>query len=213
MRQRAAIVTVLLVGCGGDATPILAFTPVPGAVEHEADVLVSQHDPVAARAQVLEAAAEHDPTPTFLGAGPWETVAVHPEGRSARDAVAAGRTFLRQGGALRLDVRLGAGDRGAFMGGVAATGAERALLEVRVEDPDTLGARFVLRVHAVEGGRHRDATPRYLQRPVPRGTYRVWLDVPPAGGRYLVEVRTVDREGGVRGRAWSSPVAVERPWL
>ncbi len=213
MKRHAAIVTLLLAACGEEASPPLTFTPVHDAVTYEADVLISERDPVAARARVLEATLEHQPTPTFLGAGPWETIAVHPEGRSARDAVAAGRTFIRQGGGLRLDARLGAGDRGAFMGGVAFTGAEQALFEVRVADPNTLGARFVLRVHAVESGGHRDATPLYLQRPVPRGTYRAWLDIPAGGGRYLLEVRTVDRDGGIRGRAWSSPVAVERPWL
>ncbi len=213
MRAPAAIAALLAFGCGEETRAPLVFTVVRTELTHEADVRIDLADPLAARARVLEAAGTRSINPTWLGAGPWQTVAVHRADIPPEQALAAGRTFIRQGGALHLDARLGAGDRGTFMGGVAATGAERALLELRVEDPETLNARFVVRVHAVEGGRHRDATPHYLRRAVPRGTYRVWLDVPPSGGRYLVEVRTVDRSGEVCGRAWSSPLAVERPWL
>lgn len=168
------------------------------------------------RLQVLEAMEQGDIPPTFVGAGPWESVAVVTRGGSVDDAIRRGRVYVRRGGALNMDVRLGAGDRGTHMGGVVGMGAERAMIEVKVEDRETLGARFEIRLHAGDGrgrGRAEDVTPTYLARALPRGTYRAWVDVPPNGGRFVVEVRTLSRGGDTVGRAWASPIAVERPWL
>ncbi len=166
------------------------------------------------RAHVLEQTRTQTITPTWFGEDPWQAFAVVVGDQDVGEVVARGRTYVRNGGGLELDVRMGAGDRGAFMGGVLATGVERAMVQVRVMDPDTLGARFSIRVHALEGDvRPRDATPGYLRRAVPRGTYRAWVDVPPRGGRYLVEVTTLDRGGEQVAQAWASPIAVERPWL
>jgi hypothetical protein len=112
-------------------------------------------------------------------------------------------------------VRLGAGDRGAFSGGVVQTGAERAMVQLRIDDPEQVSAQFRISIVGDdgEGGTYpRDVTPRYLTRPVRKGTYRAWVDVPPRGGRYLVGVTVLDERNEPVAHAWSSPIAVERPW-
>ena len=141
-------------------------------------------------------------------------IAVLGEGDTIDRVVERGRTYVRHGGALRLDVRAGAGDRGAFMGGVVETGAERAMIQVKLEDRETLGARFRIRVHrVVPQARPEDVTPAYLASPLPRGTYRAWVDVPPEGARFVVEVETTTQDQQVVARAWASPIGFERPWL
>ncbi|HJL25920.1 MAG: hypothetical protein CMN29_30260 [Sandaracinus sp.] len=214
----ALVLLLAALGCGecdAEAPPNLHFEAFPADLEVPAAARIDATAPSEARVQVLAATRRGEWPPTFVGANIWDGIVVVPEDAARRASLDAGRTYVRSGpGALRLDVRMGAGDRGAFMGGTLHAGAERAMLQIRVEDPQTLGARFQLRIHAVESDeRPRDATPPYLERPVPRGIYRAWVDIPARGGRYLVEVWTVDREGTVLGRAWASPIAVERPWL
>ena len=209
-----ALAALLLLACGDAERNELSFVRVDEPRSSDEQVVIDAESRAEARVQVLEGAARPGVVPTFVGAGTWETWTVGPDARSVEERVAAGRTYVRQGGALRLDVRLGAGDRGAFMGGLCASGAERAMLEVELEDRETLGARFAIRLHALVGEpRARDVTPHYLMRPVARGEYRAWVDVPPLGARWVVEVRTLDREGAMIGWAFSSPIEVRRPWL
>ncbi len=205
---------VVLLGCGDSDRTELSFVRVDEPQQSDEQVRIDAESRAEARVQVLDGSAQPGTVPTLIGDGPWETWTVGPDARSVEERVAAGRTYVRKGGALRLDVRLGAGDRGAFMGGVCPTGAERAMLQVELEDRETLGARFAIRMHALVGERRaRDVTPQYLMRPVARGDYRAWVDVPPRGARYVVEVRTLDREGAMIGWAFSSPIEVQRPWL
>lgn len=218
MPPRAVLLLALAAGlaCGDDDAPApeLQFVAAEAAPDDPAAFALRDAAASEVRAEVFEATRTSAIVPTFVGEGRWQALAAVTDASQVADAVARGRTFVRRGGGLQLDVRMGAGDRGAFMGGVLATGAERAMIQVQMMDPDTLGARFVVRIHAFEGDpRPRDATPRYLARAVPRGTYRAWVDVPPRGARYVVEVRTVDRDDDEVAWAWASPMAVERPWL
>ncbi|MEM9075124.1 MAG: hypothetical protein AAGE52_41890 [Myxococcota bacterium] len=209
-----ALLAFCLAACGEEPRAPIDFALVdPSSVSAlEANVSIDADAPTAAREAIIRHTLERDLNPTWIGIAPWETVAVGPATRPVDVRIDRGQTYLRQG-TIRLQSRLGAGDRGAFMGGVAETGALRAMLEVQFEDREVLGARFLVRLHAVEGRpRPRDITPEYLQRAVPRGTYRAWIDIPEEGGRYLAEVKTLDREGNVVGRAWASPIEVRRPW-
>ncbi len=210
------VLVVLALGCGGggDAPPALVFAEVPSPGEVPDSATVDAEAPSEARAQVVEAARSGDVPPTFLGGGSWTTVAVGPRGRTPSRTLEIGRTFVRQGGA-RLDVRMGAGDRGTFMGGIVESGVDRAMIQVRLEDPTVVEARFAIRLYRFGGptGRPDEVTPTYLQRPVARGTYRAWVDVPARGGRFVVEAQTVDHDGNVIGRAWASPMEVRRAWL
>lgn len=201
-------------GCSDAAAPEVSFVRAEEPASSEEQVRVDAESRAEARVQVLEGSASPGVVPTLVGGGEWETWTVGPRGRDVGERVAAGRTYVRRGGALRLDVRLGAGDRGAFMGGLCETGAERAMIEVELEDRETLGARFAIRIHAIVGGSpSRDVTPSYLMRPVARGEYRAWVDVPSRGARWVVEVRTLDRDGAMTAWAFASPIEVRRPWL
>ncbi len=144
---------------------------------------------------------------------PWETVAVIPRGVTPAEAQENGRTYARSSGSLRLDVRMGAGDRGAFMGGVLATGVTRAMVQVRMEDPDAVGCKFRLRIFASGEQGTRDITPTHLRSLFGRGTYRAWVDAEGTGRTFFVEVQTVRRDGEVVAHAFSSLLRVRRPWL
>lgn len=190
------------------------FETVPASHDDEVAVRIGASSLVELRAEVMEATGSREIVPTFLARGEWEAIAVLGEGDTIERVVERGRTFVRHGGSLRLDVRAGAGDRGAFMGGVVETGAERAMIQVKLEDRETLGARFRIRVHRVTSrARPEDVTPAYLASPLPRGTYRAWVDVPPEGARFVVEVETTTQDQQVVARAWASPIGFERPWL
>lgn len=206
---------LVLVGCSDSAaTTEVSFVRAEAPASSEEQVRVDAESRAEARVQALEGSANPGIVPTLIGGGEWQTWTVGPTDREVGERVAAGRTYVRRGGALRLDVRLGAGDRGAFMGGLCETGAERAMIEIELEDRETLGARFAIRVHEMAGpGASRDVTPNYLMRPVARGEYRAWVDVPPRGARWVVEVRTLDREGAMIAWAFASPIEVRRPWL
>jgi len=170
-----------------------------------------------ARVALLEALDARSGAPTLVGAGPWRTVAVVRGAEVPADAARSGRTYVRWGrGAVRVEVKLAAATRGAFTGGVVETSATRALVQIRVEDPERPTDRFRLEIVGDDGRRRRppgDVTPRYLAHAVPRGTYRAFVDVPDAGGRYLVHVVSTTERGDRTSDAWTSPIAVERPWL
>jgi hypothetical protein len=218
MRAPILFVVVALgfgLGCD-DRTPSsrVRFETVPTSHDDEVAVRIGASSPVELRAEVVDATARREIVPTFLARGEWQAIAVLGEGDTIDRVVERGRTYVRHGGALRLDVRAGAGDRGAFMGGVVETGAERAMIQVKLEDRETLGARFRIRVHrVVPQARPEDVTPAYLASPLPRGTYRAWVDVPPEGARFVVEVETTTQDQQVVARAWASPIGFERPWL
>ncbi|MEO0325225.1 MAG: hypothetical protein AAF447_19870 [Myxococcota bacterium] len=187
---------------------------------------VTDGPPGTTRTLLLEALAGAPGASTLVGRGTWATRVLPRPGESPREAGAAGRTFVRRSlgaretpshGAtsqLELAYRLGAGDRGAYLGGRVRTGAERVMAELRVSDPGTVGARFVLRFFATgPRERLRDVTPGYLRgRPLGRGVYRSWVPIPPSGARVLayVEVRV---RGERVAEGYASPVSVERPWL
>lgn len=212
---RLCVLGLALLACEHSRPPTsLVFSVVDAPAQDEATVFVGASALAEVRTAVMDATRSRALVPTFLGRDGWETVAVGPAESPLDDAIARGRTYARWGGQLRLDVRAGAGDRGAFMGGVVETGAERAMVQVKLEDRETLGARFRIRVHRVRSrGRPEDVTPPYLAQPVPRGTYRAWVDVPPEGARFVVEIETIRPDGAVVARAWASPFGVERPWL
>jgi len=184
----------------------------------ERDVVELSAESVAdARVRLLDALdARRGPT-RLVGRGAWRTRVLRREGLSLESALHEGRTYAcHGGGSLRLDVKLGAGDRGAYAGGVVETGALRGMVQVELEDPHTIDARFrisLLTDDGAGGEPFEDVTPSYLSRPVPRGVYRIPVDVPEGGGRYLVGVVTIDQADETVGHAWSSPIAVERPWL
>jgi len=206
---------ILAVGCAERApSSHVRFEAVPASHDDEVAVRIGASSLVELRAEVMEATASREIVPTLLARGEWEAIAVLGEGDTIERVVERGRTFVRRGGALHLDVRAGAGDRGAFMGGVVETGAERAMIQVKLEDRETLGARFRIRIHRVTSrARPEDVTPSYLASPLPRGTYRAWVDVPPEGARFVVEVETTTQDDQVVARAWASPIGFERPWL
>lgn len=216
MRRIGPLLLVALLGCRSEPRAQLRFEPV-AADAVEDPVRISLSSAADARAALLHALDARPGAVTLVGEGAWETVAVVPPGREPRDVARAGRTFVRTAGAgVRMDVRLGAGDRGAFAGGVVPTGVERVMVQVRIEDAATVGGRFQLRIlidDGTGGAPPRDATPRYLVAPVPRGLYRAGLDIPSGGGRVLVGATSLDRGGGAVAQAWASPIAVERPWL
>ncbi|MCA9612986.1 MAG: hypothetical protein H6721_21480 [Sandaracinus sp.] len=209
------VLLALAAACGrAEPPPELRFDVWPEPVADDVSAFVGGSSLGEVRATIMDATSTAEIVPTFLGREGWETVVVIPAGDEREDTVERGRTYVRKGGALRLDVRAGAGDRGAFMGGVVETGAERAMVQVKLEDRETLGARFRIRVHRVRArGRPEDVTPPYLQQVVPRGTYRAWVDVPSEGARFVVEVETTKPDGAIVARAWASPIGVERPWL
>lgn len=211
----ALFTLTVAVGCDERApSSHVRFETVPASHDDEVAVRIGASSPVELRAEVMEATASREIVPTFLARGAWESIAVLGEGDTIERVVERGRTFVRHGGALRLDVRAGAGDRGAFMGGVVETGAERAMIQVKLEDRETLGARFRIRIHRVTSrARPEDVTPAYLASALPRGTYRAWVDVPPEGARFVVEVETTTQDQQVVARAWASPIGFERPWL
>lgn len=216
IRSVAIALSFVVWGCAGETEGrALRFVAVPAPAAERA-IRVDGETAAIARVRLLDALDDADGALALVGGEGWETVAVVASGKTVDEAVASARTYVRNGGGLRLDVRLGAGDRGAFSGGVVPTGAERAMIQVRLEDPDTLEARFRLAIYADDGPRGappRNVTPRYLARPLPRGTYRAGVDVPPRGGRFLVEAVTLDRRGHAVAYGWASPIAVERPWL
>ena len=216
---RARHLLMLLVGlsaCDGQAEADgPRFEVIPVAEHPSPALLMEAGDDQETRALLLDAFAEGGPHRPLV-ASEGQTVAEVLPGETREHAVAEGRTYVRQGEGLQLEVKLGAGRVGAFAGGLVATGAERGMIQVRVEDHLTLQARFRIRIHGLDlghRGRTVELTPEYLARPLPKGRYRAWVDVPPRGGRYLVEVVTVDREGATLSRAFASPIAVERPWL
>lgn len=185
--------------------------------EPPAGALRVEGDPAEARLLLLDALDDREGAPALVAGDGWRTVVAVRGGADAREVAARGHTYVLRGESeLQLEVRLGAGDRGGYAGDVVETGAERAMIEIQLADPRTVGARFDITLVADDGvgGSHpRDVTPRHLTRDVPAGTYRAWVDVPPRGGRYLVSVAVVSRTGDAVGHAWSSPIAVERPWL
>lgn len=204
-----------LAACEGRDVTEVRFEDAPATPDDA--LLVDAASAADARTRLLDALDAREGVPALVGGGDWHTRVMLREGDDVQGAAARGRTYVLTGESeLRLDVRLGAGDRGAFQGGTVDTGAERAMLQIKLEDPGVLGARFRISIVADDGpgeAHPRDVTPAYLARPVPRGRYRAWVDVPPRGGRYLVAVAVLDRSGRVVAHAWSSPIAVVRPWL
>jgi len=198
----------VLLGCADDdARPTLRYEVV---TPPERGVVVEGELDGEVRAMLLDAMDRERFPGALAAAPPWETVVV-----GAAPSAADPRAFVRRGSELQLDARLGAGDRGTYMGGEAFTGAERVMVQVAVADPERVSSRFEVRIWRATGeARPEDLTPRYLRsQALPRGTYRAWMDVPPEGARFLVEVRTVSRDGEQLGWAWSSPMGVVRPWL
>lgn len=203
-------------GCDGErGAREIRFVEVDG--DRVPEPITVSGDPAEARLLLLDALDDRDGAPSLVGANGWRTLVWVRGDGAAEEAAAAGRTYVLRGQSeLRLDFRLGAGDRGGYMGEVVPTGAERAMVQLELSDPRTIGARFDIEIVADDGpgGTHpRDVTPGHLTRSVPGGTYRAWMDVPPRGGRYLVSVAVLDRSGEAVGHAWASPVAIERPWL
>ncbi|MEM1418097.1 MAG: hypothetical protein AAGH15_24590 [Myxococcota bacterium] len=215
-----ALMVVLLLGCAEGEAPAAASAPLEGSLADGLGVPASA--PSDARALLFAGLRERRGAAALFGARegthPWETRVRPRRGEAAADARARGGTFVRRRlgeapSALELAFRLGAGDRGAHMGGVVGTGAERAMAELRVSDPLALQARFALRLFATNArGRLEDVTPSYLRRPTGRGVVRAWLDVPPPGGRALFHVDVL-RRGERIAEGYTSPIAVERPWL
>jgi hypothetical protein len=217
--RRLLLAAALTLGCGDDEDPAAAeasfiaveTTAVPDAIVIEAATAA------AGRAALLDEIDDEEGAPAIAGRGPWQTVAMVRPGESAETAAREGRTYVRHGrGQLRLDVRLGAGDRGGFAGSVVSTGALRAMVEVRVTDAETIEARFrilVVQDDGPGGAPPREVTPRMIARPLPRGRYRIPLDVPERGARWIIGVTTMERGRDVVAQAWASPIAVLRPWL
>lgn len=216
MRVLAAIVLALCAACEDDrAQTEVRFAEVEAA--SVPDPLRVDGSPAETRLLLLDALDDRPGAPPLAGAGDWRTRVWVRGDEDATRAAERGRTYVVRGeGELQLDVRLGAGDRGGYMGEVVGTGAERAMIQIEVSDPATVGARFDIAIVADDGpgeAHPRDVTPRHLTRRVPGGTYRAWVDVPPRGGRYLASVAVHERGGEAVAWAWSSPIAVERPWL
>lgn len=213
----AACVTLAALACEGDAEPTrVRFVDIDPAGLDGA-LAVRSASFADARAELLDELDGRQGTAPIVGEGAWRTRVMVRGGADPEDALREGRSYAMHGeGDLRLDVRVGAGDRGAFAGGEVQTGAERAMVQVKLDDPAVIGARFRISLFADDGpgaAHPRDVTPRHLARPVPKGRYRAWLDVPPRGGRFVVHVTVLDDEERAVGQAWSSPVAVVRPWL
>jgi hypothetical protein len=205
--------------CGSEETrrPARRFVTVE-APEVDAQTLVVEGSSAPnARAQLLTSLDTLDGAPNLIGRAPWSTVAVLRAREPDTDAPTTTRTFVRLGpGTLQLDVRLAAGDRGAYAGGTFDSGLDRAMAEIRVEDPGTLGARFRLAIYVDEragGAPPRDVTPRYLRTTLPAGRYRAGLEVPRRGARWLVGAVVVDRDGNAVGHGWASAIALRRAWL
>ena len=198
-----------------DAPGEVRFVPV--TVAHtDRDLVVEDPSPAFARARLVDDLDRLAHAPAVQGRGPWRTVAVVRPGELPATAARERRTYaLLGGGTLKLDVRVGAGKLGGFAGSVVATGALRAMAQIRIEDRDTPRARFRLSMLLDDGpgGRPaRDALPRYLSRALPAGMYRASFDVPARGGRVLVGVTVEDAGGTAVSHAWASPIAIERPW-
>lgn len=218
--QRAALAAALWMlacsGTAGGAEDEARFVEVPAGQVGEA-IVVDARTGAEARARLLDALDGRRGAPPVAGGGEWRTIAMVRPGEDPSAAAAAGRTYVRSSrGALQLDVRLGAGDLGGFAGSVVATGALRAMIEVRVADPETIEARFrisIVQDDGRDGAPPRDVTPRYLARALPRGRYRAGLDVPETGARWIVGVVTLERGRETVAHAWASPIAIERPWL
>lgn len=201
-----------VLACGHPTPNTTSFDLVTPTSDEGAIVVASAT--AEARAELLAALDAHDGAPAVHGRAPWSTVAIVDDG-NALAALEDGRTFARIGtGDLHLDVRVGAGSVSAAAGGTVVTSAERALIEVRVEDPSTRDATFRLEIHADEraGGMPPvDVTPAYLRRALPRGRYRAFMGVPRGGARWLVGVTVLDGSGDAVGHGWASAVAMRRP--
>jgi hypothetical protein len=197
--------------------PARRFVVVAQPEHDDATVVVDAPSPAAARARLLTDFDATDGPANLVGRAPWSTVAILAADEPDTDAPRTPRTFVRTGpGELRLDVRLAAGRAGAHAGGSFDSGHARAMIEVRIEDPGTLGARFRLALFVDErpgGAPPRDITPRYLRSTLPAGRYRAGLDVPARGARWLVGAVVVDREGRATAHGWSSAIALRRAWL
>lgn len=213
----AACVALAALACEGDAAPTrVRFVDVDSA-DLDGSLAVRSASFADARAELLDELDDRQGAVPIVGEGAWRTRVMLRGGADAEQALQEGRSYAVHGeGDLRLDVRVAAGDRGAFAGGEVQTGAERAMVQVKLDDPAVIGARFRIAVFADDGpgaAHPRDVTPRHLARPVPKGRYRAWLDVPPSGVRFVVHVTVLDDGERAVGQAWSSPVAVVRPWL
>lgn len=222
MPARVATVLALCVACAacdGGAVPLPArrFVVVRAPETNDETVVVENASPPDARALLLTSFDATSGAPNVIGHTPWATVAVLGSDEADSHAPSTTRTFVRTGsGTLQLDVRLAAGDRGAYAGGTFNSGLERAMAEIRVEDPGTLGARFRLAIYVDEragGAPPRDVTPRYLRTTLPAGRYRAGLDVPARGARWLLGAVVVDREGRAVGHGWASAIELRRAWL
>lgn len=222
MPARVATVIALCLACaacdGGAAQhPARRFVVVAAPELNDETVVVENASPPDARALLLTAFDTVPGAPNVIGHTAWSTVAVLGSAEADSNAPSTTRTFVRIGsGTLQLDVRLAAGDRGAYAGGTFDSGLDRAMAEIRVEDPATLGARFRLAIYVDErpgGAPPRDVTPRYLRTTLPAGRYRAGLDVPTRGARWLVGAVVVDREGRAVGHGWASAIALRRAWL
>lgn len=222
MPARIALVAAVCLACaacdeGASRRPARRFVAVAVPETNEETLIVDAPSASEARTRLLSAFDALSGAPNVIGRGPWSTVAVLRAHEPDGDAPTTTRTFVRTGGGeLQLDVRLAAGDRGAYAGGAFDSGLDRAMAEIRVEDPATLGARFRLAIFVDEragGAPPHDVTPRYLRGTLPAGRYRAGLDVPARGARWLVGAVVVDREGNAIGHGWASAVELRRAWL
>ncbi len=222
VRPRLALAVAVYLACaacesGAAQRPLRRFIVVEAPETDAQTLLVESASAPDARALLLTAFGALPGAPNLVGRAPWATVAVLRAHEPDTDAPTTTRTFVRLGpGALQLDVRLAAGDRGAYAGGTFDSGLDRAMAEIRVEDPGTLGARFRLAIYADEragGAPPRDVTPRYLRATLPAGRYRAGLAVPARGARWLVGAVVVDREGNAIGHGWASAIQLRRAWL
>jgi len=213
-------------GCGGEdgggeslgrTDPKLLFVPLLDAELEGAGPLIEleAQSPGGARAELFDALGRIEGRVALRGGEGWETVVAQRPGQLRSEAISRGRLFVRsRGSGLRLDFRLGAGDRFALMGGAVTLNAEQGLAQVRAEDPLALGARYRIRFFRDEGpgrGRIREITPSYLRRPLGRGRYRSRIEIPPRGARFLASVTIRDRRGELLALGWASPITVERP--
>ena len=196
-----------------------AFAPIASTDEAFAathPLTVAAEAPLRAQRTLLAELDQREGTPAIGGRGSWRTTVVAQPGVDVETAAARGQSYATLGPTVPLlTLRLGIGRRGTYLGNVVASGGERAMLELRIHDPESPGTRFRIAVHADDGRGGRppvEVTPNWLARPVAAGRYRIPVQVADGGSRFLVGVRTVAPTGEEIAWTWASPIGVRRPW-